>query len=106
MIEAAKAGDTRAARVLLERALPPLKAECASVELAAPAELSGRVKAVVDAMLAGELSATLATETLTALALAARAVPEVVDGTRVLWPVPPELPLEEWVRQAQAMVKS
>lgn len=106
LIVAARAGDIRAARVLLERVVPPLKTDCAPVKIDAPSEISGRIQAVLDAMLDGEISATQAGEFLAALALAARAVPEAGDGTRALWLVPPEMPLDEWTRQAQAMART
>jgi len=106
LIKAAKNGNVQAAKVLLERSVAPLKPESALVELDASGELSNRVRAIVGAMLSGTVSATLATEMLAAVAVASRAVPEVVDGTRAIWMVPPEMPLEEWTRQAQAMART
>lgn len=105
LIEAAKNGNVQAAKVLLERSVAPLKPESALVELNASGELSDRVRAIVDAMLSGTISATLAAEMLAAVALASRAAPEAVDGARAIWMVPPEMPLNEWTRQAQAMAR-
>jgi hypothetical protein len=106
LIAAAKAGDVRAARVLIERALPALKAESAPVFLDAPEELSGRIKAIVDAMLSGALSPTQAGELVSTLALSTRVVPESADVARAIWMVPPELTIEQWTQQAQALAHS
>lgn len=105
LITAAKAGSVPAAKVLLERVIPPLKPEGSLVDLGAPGELSGRVRAIVDAMLSGAVSATLAAEMLAVMALASRVVPEVMDGTGAIWMVPPEMPIEQWQQTAQAMAR-
>ena len=56
--EAAKGGDVQAARLILERVLPPMKATEQAQALAIPAEgtLTDKGRAVLDAVAAGELA--------------------------------------------------
>lgn len=59
LVEKAKAGDVKAARVLLERVVPALKAEAAAVllpELAAASGLVAQGEAVVRAVAASHLA--------------------------------------------------
>jgi hypothetical protein len=106
LIEAAKAGDSRAARLLLERVVPPLKAESDTLELDnVPSYLSDQLGVVITAMLAGQVPPSQAREAITALCMAARATPNELSAGPAFWIVPPELSLEEWTKEAQKLVQ-
>jgi hypothetical protein len=73
LVTAAKSGDIQAARLLLERVLPPVKAiEQAEPVNLPPGTLTEQGRAVMDAVAAGELSPTQAAALLGALGTLAR----------------------------------
>jgi translation elongation factor EF-Tu-like GTPase len=74
VVIAALSGDMTAAKLLLDRVLPPLRPRDEPVPLPVPlsANLSGRGEVVVQALMAGRLSATDASAILGALAHQAR----------------------------------
>jgi hypothetical protein len=76
VIAAALDGDAAAAKLLLDRSLPPLRPRDEAVALPVPADthLSTRGEAVVQALMAGQLGADIANATLSALAHQARLV--------------------------------
>ena len=68
---AALAGDVQAARLLIEKTVPPLRAESKPVSipgLATAQTPTEKAQAIVDAAGRGEISASVATELLTAMA--------------------------------------
>lgn len=69
LVAAAKAGDAQAARLILERILPPVKAMEQAVILQMPADgtLTAKAAAVLDAAAAGHLAPTQAAQLITAL---------------------------------------
>lgn len=69
LVAAAKAGDAQAARLILERILPPVKAIEQAVILQMPADgtLTAKAAAVLDAAAAGHLAPTQAAQLITAL---------------------------------------
>lgn len=70
LVEKAKAGDVKAARVLLERAVPALKAEATAVllpELAAATGLVAQGEAIVKAVATGELAPDTGAQLIAAL---------------------------------------
>jgi len=75
LTEAAKAGDVQAARLLLDRVLPPIKA----VELAAPVAvpagtLADQARAIIDAATRGDLTVSDAAALVGALLAAGRVI--------------------------------
>ena len=74
LVEKARAGDTQAARLLLERVLPPVKAIEATVELDLPegASLTEQGEAIVRSVAAGLLAPGQAGALLTGLGSIAR----------------------------------
>ena len=68
-ILAAKAGDVQAARLILERVLPPVKAIEQAVTLQLPTDgtLTAKAAAVLSAAAAGDLAPTQAAQLITAL---------------------------------------
>lgn len=71
VVEQAKAGDLQAARIILERVLPPLRAEAASISLTAlenAASLTEKADAILCAAAAGELPADTAASLIGSLA--------------------------------------
>lgn len=76
-VTAALAGDPVALRLCIDRLSPPVKAESPSVEipgLKSATGLAGRAAAVIDAVAAGIISSTAATELLAAIASAAKVI--------------------------------
>ncbi len=77
LVEQAKAGDVQAARVLLDRVLPSLKAESLPVHLPgllAASTLTERAEAALEAAASGELPADVAAALVTAVGALARVV--------------------------------
>jgi len=74
LVMAAKGGDVQAARLILERILPPVKAIEQAVELQLPAEgnLTGKASAVLSAAAAGELAPGQAAQLINALGTLAK----------------------------------
>lgn len=85
LVEKARGGDTQAARLLLERVLPPVKAIEATVELALPdgATLTEQGEAIVRAVAGGLLAPGQAGALLTGLGSIAR-LKEVDELTKRL----------------------
>lgn len=85
LVEKALAGDTQAARLLLERVLPPVKAIEATVEIAFPdgATLTEQGEAIVRAAACGSLAPGQAGALLTGLGSIAR-LKEVDELTKRL----------------------
>ncbi len=74
-VELAKAGDAQAARLLLERVLPPVRAAEQAVPIAFPDEgLAAQGRAVIAAAGAGEIAPGQASQLLGALASLAKVV--------------------------------
>jgi hypothetical protein len=76
-VEMALAGDATALRICLDRISPPPRSESAPVLIPGLAEatgMAGKARAVIDAAGRGEISPTVATELLSALAGLARAI--------------------------------
>lgn len=75
MVEAAKAGDVQAARLLLERVLPPVKAVEAAQAVDIPGEtMSEQGRAILTAVAAGELAPSQGATLISALGSLARVV--------------------------------
>lgn len=75
LVEAAKAGDVQAARLLLERVIPPVKATEAAQAVPLPGEtLTEQGRAVLAAVAAGELAPGQGATLLGALGTLARVV--------------------------------
>lgn len=74
LVLAAKGGDVQAARLILERILPPVKAIEQAVELQLPdgGTLTAKASAVLSAAAAGELAPTQAAQLITALGTLAK----------------------------------
>ena len=74
LVLAAKGGDVQAARLILERVLPPVKAIEQAVELQLPegGTLTAKAAAVLSAAAAGELAPTQAAQLITALGTLAK----------------------------------
>jgi hypothetical protein len=74
LVLAAKGGDVQAARLILERVLPPLKGIEQAVELQLPdgGTLTAKAAAVLSAAAAGELAPTQAAQLITALGTLAK----------------------------------
>lgn len=74
LVTAAKAGDTQAARLILERILPPVKAIEQAVELQLPNDgtLTAKASAVLSAAAAGELAPGQAAQLIAALGTLAK----------------------------------
>lgn len=74
LVTAAKAGDVQAARLILERVLPPLKGIEQAVELQLPegGTLTAKAAAVLSAAAAGELAPGQAAQLITALGTLAK----------------------------------
>ena|SRR5688572_18585288 len=76
LTEAAKAGDVQAARLLLERVLPPIKA----IQLSAPVEmphlgtLADKARAILEATIRGDLAVDDAAALMGALAAAGKVI--------------------------------
>lgn len=74
-VELAKAGDSQAARLLLERVLPPVRAAEQPAPIKMPAEgLAAQGRAVMAAAGAGELAPGQAAQLLTGLAAMAKLI--------------------------------
>lgn len=80
LVDAALAGDTQAARILLDRIMPVLKAEAAPVELPALADgtLTERAQAALAAVAEGTLAPDVAGQLVAAVAGLAR-VEEITE---------------------------
>lgn len=80
LVTAAKAGDVQAARLILERVLPPMKAIEQAVELQLPnaGTLTAKASAVLSAAAAGELSPSQAAQLIAALGTLAK-ITEIDD---------------------------
>lgn len=77
LVADALVGDTRAARLLLERAIPPLRPEAQSAvlpEMAGAAGLVEKSQAVLEAAARGDLAPDVAAQIITALAAHGRLV--------------------------------
>lgn len=73
VVEAAKNGDLQAARLLLDRVIPPLKASESPVELTLPnGSLTDQGRAVLAAVGAGTLAPSQGTQLLSAIGTLAR----------------------------------
>ena len=74
LVTAAKGGDTQAARLILERILPPVKAIEQAVELQLPNDgtLTAKASAVLSAAAAGELAPGQAAQLIAALGTLAK----------------------------------
>ena len=74
LVMAAKGGDVQAARLILERILPPIKAIEQAVELQLPADgtLTAKASAVLSAAAAGNLAPGQAAQLIAALGTLAR----------------------------------
>ena len=74
LVTAAKAGDVQAARLILERVLPPLKGTEQAVELQLPKDgtLTAKATAVLYAAAAGELAPGQAAQLIAALGTLAK----------------------------------
>ena len=74
LVMAAKAGDVQAARLILERILPPVKAIEQAVELQLPADgtLTAKASAVLSAAAAGDLAPGQAAQLIAALGTLAK----------------------------------
>ena len=74
LVTAAKAGDTQAARLILKRILPPVKAIEQAVKLQLPndATLTAKASAVLSAAAAGELAPGQAAQLIAALGTLAK----------------------------------
>ena len=74
LVTAAKAGDTQAARLILERILPPVKAIEQAVKLQLPNDgtLTAKASAVLSAAAAGELAPGQAAQLIAALGTLAK----------------------------------
>lgn len=84
--KAALGGDVGAARTLLERCLPPIKATAAAVALpalAAAVDLTAQARAVLDAVAVGALPADLGTALVQSIAAIGR-IAEIDELTRRL----------------------
>jgi hypothetical protein len=82
LINQATSGDVGAARLLLERVLPPLKAEELPVAFELqPGNLTARSAAILEAVASGNLSAATGTQLMAAIASLAR-VTEVDELAR------------------------
>jgi hypothetical protein len=74
LVNAAKAGDVQAARLILERVLPPVKATEQAVELQLPdgGTLTAQGRAVLSAVAGGDLAPGQGAQLLTAIGTLAR----------------------------------
>jgi ribosomal protein L17 len=74
LVTAAKAGDVQAARLILERVLPPLKGTEQAVELQLPKDgtLTAKATAVLNSAAAGELAPGQAAQLIAALGTLAK----------------------------------
>jgi Family of unknown function (DUF5681) len=74
LVTAAKAGDVQAARLILERVLPPLKGTEQAVELQLPKDgtLTAKAAAVLNAAAAGDLAPGQAAQLIAALGTLAK----------------------------------
>lgn len=75
--DAALDGDMTAARILLDRVMPPVRSESATVEipaLAAAETLSEKARALVDAVAEGQLAPSTASDLLSALGATAKII--------------------------------
>jgi Family of unknown function (DUF5681) len=74
LVTAAKAGDVQAARLILERVLPPLKGTEQAVELQLPKDgtLTAKATAVLNAAAAGDLAPGQAAQLIAALGTLAK----------------------------------
>lgn len=82
LVDAAKAGDVQAARLILERVLPPVKAVEQAVEIPFPngGTLTAKASAVLSAAAAGVLAPGQAAQLITALGGVAK-ISEIEDLT-------------------------
>lgn len=74
LVSAAKAGDIQAARLILERVLPPVKAieQAVALELPEGGTLTAKAAAILSAAAAGDLAPTQAAQLITALGTVAK----------------------------------
>ena len=85
LVTAAQGGDVQAARLILERVLPPMKATEQAVELALPEgeTLTAQGRAVLSAVAGGELAPGQGAQLLAAIGSLARVI-EIDELTRRL----------------------
>lgn len=82
IVEAAEAGDVQAARLLLERVIPPVRGSAMAVELPACAgSLTQRATAILDAIGKGDIAPDIGAQLVAAVGAVARVV-EVDELTR------------------------
>jgi hypothetical protein len=74
VVREAKGGDVQAARLLLDRVLPPLKSVDLPVSLPLPPELAAQGRAVVEALAKAEITPDEAASVMQAIAAQARIV--------------------------------
>jgi hypothetical protein len=74
LAKAAVAGDIQAIRILLDRVLPPLRAEESTIwlDLSASASQSEKAEVVLAAMASGEIAPSQAAQLVSALGIAVR----------------------------------
>jgi hypothetical protein len=74
LTKAAVAGDMQATRILLDRVLPPLRAEegPVSIDIPAMSSLTAKAEAVLTAAASGEVGTSQATQMISALGTTAR----------------------------------
>jgi hypothetical protein len=79
LADQAEAGDVQAARVLVERVLPPVRAESREIVVEVLADdLTARAKGLIDAALAGKIPPNVAAELIQAIGATAK-VAELVE---------------------------
>ncbi|HKM36066.1 MAG TPA: DUF5681 domain-containing protein [Thiopseudomonas sp.] len=77
VIDQAKAGDLAAAKILLDRIVPPLKPEAQAVQidaLSGSGDLVGKADAVIHAVGSGELAPDIAAQLISAVATLAKVI--------------------------------
>ena len=75
VIEQAKSGDIQAAKLLLDRVLPPLKSEAQAVQLdLASGDLVAKANTIIEATGTGELAPDIAAQLIAAVATLAKVI--------------------------------
>lgn len=74
LVRAAKGGDLQAAKLILERTLPPLKSAGEALTLPVPESLEGQGRAVLEACTGGKITPAEAATLMQALAAQGRIV--------------------------------
>ncbi len=77
VIDQAKAGDLAAAKILLDRIVPPLKPEAQAVhisELSGSGDLVGKADAVIHAVGSGDIAPDIAAQLISAVATLAKVI--------------------------------